>query len=85
MELPEPYGTKTETEPKISMNDIKLPCKIGDMIRVDENVYKVSRITIEEYATTFFTTDKNGKIGYVFTDDDIGKTVFVESEKRGVS
>ena len=80
MELPEPYGT--ETEPTINMNDIKLPCKIGDMVRVDENVYKVSRIVIEEYATTFFTTDKNGNIGYGFCDDDIGKTVFIEVEGK---
>lgn len=79
MELPEPYGT--ETGPKISMNDIKLPCKIGDMVRVEEKVYKVSRITIEEYAITIFSTDKNGNIGYVFCDHDIGKTVFVESGK----
>ena len=79
MELPEPY--RTETEPKVSMNDIKLQCKIGDMIRVEQNEYKVSRIVIEEYATTFFATDKNGNIGYVFCDDDIGKTVFVESSK----
>ena len=80
MELPEPYGT--ETEPTTNMNDIKLPCKIGDMVRVDENVYKVSRIVIEEYATTFFTTDKNGNIGYGFCDDDIGKTVFIEVEGK---
>ena len=80
MELPEPYGT--ETEPTTNMNDIKLPCKIGDMVRVDENVYKVSRIVIEKYATTFFTTDKNGNIGYGFCDDDIGKTVFIEVEGK---
>lgn len=58
--------------------DVKLQCKIGDIVYAGKNRYEVNKIIIENDEVIFFTKDENGEAGYAFCPCDIGKTVFIK-------
>ena len=87
------YGTHTDDSPtccdfKDKSRYIELPCKVGDvMYQVTRNFISEFRVRFVEIATCgnlFLHTDLISGIVYtgeVFSESDIGKTVFLTREE----